>query len=118
MPSQTAIIAISVIVVIILCLSVMEWYYQREPMSNCQTDRNMSLMPRQYFGDADFNSGYYLMNDGYFSNGIPDDKIRELMCKSKLYRLSMMNDGNYTIWSENPYGGKDRSYIEWNPIYL
>lgn len=57
--------------------------------------------------------GYYLINNGTFSNGIPFEKIKYLIGKSKFKNL--YNQHNHFIkWSPHTHIGKERGYLNWD----
>ena len=60
--------------------------------------------------------GYYLANNGEYSETVPYEKADLLIKESKLEALR--NQHNYNIiWSPHTHIGKARGYLNWDPNY-
>ncbi len=74
------------------------------------TDRTNEIIDRQRYNLRFNTPGYYLANNGSYSDGnVPYDLVEEITCDSKMHDL--YHQHNHFKWSPHTHIGKARGYI-------
>ena len=80
-------------------------------------DKVRKVIDQQRYNYDVHGPGYYLMNNGEFSqNGVPYSKAKDIICSSKLHDLYNQHNFNYK-WTPHTHLGKSRGYMNWEQTY-
>jgi len=74
------------------------------------------VVEQQRYTKQESTTGYYLINNGEFSQGLSFDKVNEIINYSKFRSLHNQHNHNI-IWSPHTHIGKERGYINWIKNY-
>jgi uncharacterized protein with PIN domain len=80
-------------------------------------DKVRKVIDEQRYNYDVHGPGYYLMNNGEFTNGgVPYSKAKDIICASKLQDLYNQHNFNYK-WTPHTHLGKARGYLNWEQAY-
>lgn len=93
-------------------------------MTNDEIETAVERQSQSALGNTNLNNivpdkkgpGYYLANNGEFSDRVPLDKVDDLIRASKLEQLWEQHNHNI-VWSPHTHFGKARGYLNWDPVY-